>query len=245
VYFIVTSKMRSTSTRSLAIAPSLAATPSSSPLITPAAEPSPSAERQFTAQPAASNTLVVGPSASPVDKPTGSPLPADNSTSAGVGSPSATTPTIVTQPAESTYQTNKSPPSADEESVRQFVRDYYAELSRRNLDAIVSRYSDAVDYQGQGHHDRKYIRTDMANYFRRWDKIVFDGGDISVSRNGDNSFAVSFNFPFVVAKGLSPEKRGFSSQVWVLREGPPGKLQIVSQSEKVIAGTSRQRKSHR
>jgi hypothetical protein len=85
----------------------------------------------------------------------------------------------------------------------------------------------------------------MANYFRRWDKIVFDGGDISVSRNGDNSFAVSFNFPFVVAKGLSPEKRGFSSQVWVLREGPPGKLQIVSQSEKVIAGTSRQRKSHR
>lgn len=243
-YSVVTSQMKSTSTRSLAIASSPAATPLSLPLITPAAAPSPSAEAQFTAQPAPSNTLVVDSSATPVDQPTGSQLPADNTTSAVVNSsPSSTPPTIVTQPGESNYQTNKSPPSADEETVRQFVRDYYAALSSRDLDAIVSKFSDAVDYQGQGHHDRKYIRTDMANYFRRWDKIVFDGGDISVSRNGDGSFVVSFNFPFAVAKGLSPEKRGFSSQVWVLREEPPGNLQIVSQREKVIAGRSKQRKS--
>jgi hypothetical protein len=84
----------------------------------------------------------------------------------------------------------------------------------------------------------------MANYFRRWDKIVFGGGDISISQNGDGSVVVSFNFPFAVAKGLAPAKRGLSSQVWVLREEPPGNLQIVSQREKVIAGQPKQRKSH-
>jgi WD40 repeat protein/ketosteroid isomerase-like protein len=157
--------------------------------------------------------------------------------------PKSTAAPTVIEPSASSNEQKNSVTSVDDETVRQFVRDYYAALSRHDLNTVVSKFSDAVDYEGQGHHDRKYIKTDIANYFRRWDKILFEAGEINVSRNGDGSFVVSFNFPFAVSKGRSPEKQGVTSNVWVLREEPPGNLQIVSQKEKVIAGGPKQRTS--
>ena len=129
------------------------------------------------------------------------------------------------------------------EAVRRFVRDYCAALSRHDLDSVVSMFADNVDYQGQGRHDRRYIRNDTRDYFQRWDRIYFevrDDIDVSPTRGGD--FQVKFNFPFAVGKGHSPDKRGVSSQVWVLRKDSQGNLQIISQREKVLAAGSETRR---
>jgi ketosteroid isomerase-like protein len=128
------------------------------------------------------------------------------------------------------------------EAVRQFVRDFYAALSRHDLDSVVSMFADNVDYQGQGRHDRQYIRNDTRNYFRRWDHIYFEVGDIDISRTRDGDFQVKFNFPFAVGQGYASDKRGISSQVWIVRKDSQGNLQIVSQREKVLATGSETRR---
>jgi len=150
---------------------------------------------------------------------------------------------VVPQPG---YAMTPSVSSFDEtEAVRQFVRDYFAVLSRRDLDSVVSMYADNVDYQGQGHHDRRYIRNDTGNYFRRWDRIYFEVGDIDVSPARDGDFQVKFNFPFAVGQGYARDKRGVSSQVWILRRDSQGNLRIVSQREKVLAaGSDTRRRRH-
>jgi TIR domain len=219
--------------------------PQSSPLSTPDAAVSPSSVPQPTAQASVAEAPPVVSSASPAADSNDHQTTTGDTMLPAVSVPPPSTAAPAVEPSASNNQKVNSVTSVDDETVRQFVRDYYAALSRHDLDTVVSKFSDAVDYEGQGHHDRKYIRIDIRNYFRRWDKIVFEGGDISVSRNGDGSFVVSFNFPFAVSKGLSPEKRGVSSDVWVLREEPAGNLQIVSQREKVIAGRPKQRKAPR
>ena len=159
--------------------------------------------------------------------------------------PSMPTPSssVVPQPG---YAMTPSVSSVDEtEAVRQFVRDYYAVLSRHDLDSVVSMYADNVDYQGQGHHDRRYIRNDTGNYFRRWDRIYFEVGDIDVSHTRDGDLQVKFNFPFAVGQGYAPDKRGVSSQVWILRRDSQGNLRIISQREKVLAaGSETRRRRH-
>lgn len=131
----------------------------------------------------------------------------------------------------------------EREAVRQFVRDYYAALSRHDLDSVVRMFADNVDYQGQGRHDRRYIRNDTQNYFQRWDRIYFEvRDDIDVSPTRDGDFQVKFNFPFAVGQGHSPDKRGVSSQFWVLRKDSQGNLQIISQREKVLAAGSETRR---
>jgi ketosteroid isomerase-like protein len=159
--------------------------------------------------------------------------------------PSMPTPSlsVVPQPG---YAMTPSVSSVDEtEAVRQFVRDYYAVLSRHDLDSVVSMYADNVDYQGQGHHDRRYIRNDTRNYFQRWDRIYFEVGNIDVSHTRDGDLQVKFNFPFAVGQGYAPDKRGVSSQVWILRRDSQGNFRIISQREKVFAaGSETRRRRH-
>jgi hypothetical protein len=127
-------------------------------------------------------------------------------------------------------------PAPDEdELVRQFVRDYYSALSRHDLNTIVSMFGDYVDFQGQGHHDRAYIRNDTGNYFRRWDRIYFEVGNIIVSRTGYGEFEVKFDFPFSVGQGSAANKRGVSSQRWIVHKNNSGNFEIISQREKVVA----------
>jgi len=153
-----------------------------------------------------------------------------------------TQPSVVPQPG---YAMTPSVSSVYEtEAVRQFVRDYFAVLSRHDLDSVVSMYADNVDYQGQGRHDRRYIRKDTQNYFRRWDRIYFEIGNIDVSHTHDGDFQAKFNFPFTVGKGYGSDKRGVSSQVWILRKDTQGNLQIISQREKVLAAGSETRRRH-
>ena len=192
-------------------------------------------------------SLVTSPSPSPettVAQSTAAPVVTETESANSVANspPSMSTPSSSVPPQPS-YATTPSVSSVDEtEAVRQFVRDYYAVLSRHDLDGVVSMYADNVDYQGQGHHDRRYIRADTRNYFRRWDRIYFEIGDIDVSptRNGD--FQVKFNFPFAVGQGSASDKRGVSSQVWILGRDSQGAFRIISQREKVLAGGSETRR---
>jgi ketosteroid isomerase-like protein len=156
------------------------------------------------------------------------------------------TPTTQPSVSEPVYAMTPSVSSVDEtEAVRQFVRDYFAAVSRQDLDSVVRMYADNVDYQGQGHHDRRYIRGDTRNYFRRWDRIYFEVGDIDASPTRDGDFQVKFNFPFAVGQGQASDKRGVSSQVWILRKDSQGNLQIISQREKVLAdGSETRRRRH-
>ena len=159
-------------------------------------------------------TTVAQSTAAPVVTETVSANSVANST------PSMTTPpsSVVPQPG---YAMTPSVSSVDgTEAVRQFVRDYFAALSSHELNTVVSMFADNVDYQGQGHHDRRYIRNDTQKYFRRWDRIYFEVGDIDVSHTGDGDLQVKFNFPFAVGQGYASDKRGVSSQVWILRRQP-------------------------
>src|SRR5439155_7107389 len=156
--------------------------------------------------------------------------------------PSMPTPSSSIVPQPGYAMTPSVSPVDETEAVRQFVRDYYAALSRQDLDGVVSMYADDVDYQGQGHHDRRYIRNDTRNYFRRWERIYFEVGDIDVSHTRDGDLHVHFNFPFAVGQGSAQDKRGVSSQVWIVRKDSHGNLHIVSQREKVLAGGSETRR---
>ena len=182
-----------------------------------------------------------------VAQSTAAPVVTETVTANSVANSPASMPTplssVVPQPG---YAMTPFVSSVDEtEAVRQFVRDYYAVLSRHDLDSVVSMYADNVDYQGQGRHDRRYIRKDTQNYFRRWDRIYFEVGDIDVSHTPDGDLQLRFNFPFAVGQGYAPDKRGISSQVWILRKNGQGNLRIISQREKVLAnGSETRRRRH-
>ena len=215
--------------------------------ISPAPETTPAASTTPVETPAPTIAAVTPPLPSPVPtvaQSTAAPVVTETVSANSVANspPSMSTPSssVVPQPG---YATTPSVSSVDEtEAVRQFVRDYYAVLSRHDLDGVVSMYADNVDYQGQGHHDRRYIRTDTRNYFRRWDRIYFETGDIDVSPTRDGDFQVQFNFPFAVGQGSASDKRGVSSQVWILRRDSQGAFRIISQREKVLAGGSETRR---
>ena len=207
------------STTPVAAAPPAAATTPS--LVSPVAEVAQSTAVPVSTQTASGSSVANSPLAMPTLSPSAVP-----------GFVDTTTPVV-------SYVDER-------EAVRQFVRDYYAALLRRDLDTVVGMFADSVDYQGQGRHDRRYIRNDTQNYFRRWDRIYFEvRDDIDVSHARDGDFQVKFNFPFAVGQRYAPDKSGVSSQVWILRKDSQGNLQIVSQQEKVVAaGSETRRRRH-
>jgi ketosteroid isomerase-like protein len=213
---------------------------------TPAASPTPAETAAPTVAPTTAAPAIAATTAAPTVAATTPPLPSPVMTVAPTEAP-----VVAETPGANSVNSPPSMPtpfpSVDQtEAVRQFIRDYYDAMSRRDLDTVVSMFADRVDYQGQGRHDRRYIRNDTQNYFRRWDRIYFEvRNDIDISQTGDGEFQVRFNFPFVVGQGNATDKRGVSSQVWILRKDSQGKLQIVSQREKVIAAGSETRRRRR
>ena len=216
----------------------------------PVAETTPTGSTRSAETVASNATAITSPEASPVTtvaESAAAPVATETVSANSVADspPSMQTPSSSVR-AEPVYAATPFVSSVDDtEAVRQFVRDYYGALSRRDLDSVVGMYGDDVDYQGQGHHDRRYIRNDTQNYFRRWDRIYFEAGDIDVSHTGDGDLQVKFNFPFAVGQGHASDKRGVSSQVWILRRNSQGNLQIISQREKVLAAGSETRRRRR
>lgn len=145
-------------------------------------------------------------------------------------------PPISNQPdASSTPNATAVPSAADEEQVRQLIRDYYSAFARRDIDSVIAAFADIVDYQGQGRRDKKQIRAEAEAYLLRWDKILFAVEDINVSRMANGDFAASFSVSFSVQGRLaiSSVVRGVSVNNWVLHKDPLGHFHIVFQREKV------------
>lgn len=122
-------------------------------------------------------------------------------------------------------------PAADEQVVRTFVIDYYAAMARHDLSALLAKFGDPVDYQGEGTRSRSYIQRDLTNYFSKWPRLGFQVEPVNVTRAGDDRFNVSFgvNYEAANAKGRTS---GHAAENWVLRN-VNGALLIVSQQESV------------
>jgi ketosteroid isomerase-like protein len=156
-----------------------------------------------------------------------------------IPAPAAPSPTAPASVARITLPPAASPNSpdipfpSDEERVRQLIRDYYSAFCRHDLEAVVENFADIVDYQGEGLRSRQHIRAEAEAYLRRWDRIAFTVGDISVSRRADGDLAASFGFPYTVGSQSSPPITGRSVNQWVLRKDSQGHLRIVFQRETI------------
>lgn len=123
------------------------------------------------------------------------------------------------------------PSSGDTEIVRQFVRDYYSALARRDINGVLANFDNVVNYQGNGKRGQSFIRADLYKYVSKWTSLNFNLGSITVSQASDGRFVVSFTYDYSVSNG-SQQKGGQSSNNWVLRV-IQGHLRIISQEESV------------
>ncbi len=76
--------------------------------------------------------------------------------------------------------------------VSQEIQGWLASSEKQDLDAIMSRYADSVDYYRRNDADRGFIRADKQRAYRLYDTIIFRVSDmnVSVSDSGDSATAV-------------------------------------------------------
>jgi ketosteroid isomerase-like protein len=123
--------------------------------------------------------------------------------------------------------------------IRALIQDYYESFSQHDLEGVMNKFAEVVDYQGQGLRSKNYIRTDAANYLKRWDRISFSPDYIDISRNSDGDLVARFDVPYRVGERNAPDKAGVSSNVWILRKNSQGDLEIISQREAVSSNPKR------
>jgi hypothetical protein len=187
-YFVVTSKMKSTSTRTEAVAQPLAPTPLSPALSTPVAAPSPSAALQLIA-PTASDT--------PLEVSSPSASGSENVSAATSVSPSLSATPTITQPSEPNIQQaqNGRPWQA---WIGDFVRQFVAANQLKDANATLALYAPTVDYFDDHEADRAFIRRDIEKYNERWpvrrDSIE---GDVHLQEKvPDKDYVASFKLNF-------------------------------------------------
>ena len=114
-----------------------------------------------------------------------------------------------------------------------FVQEYYAALSRSDISAVVAKFAETVDYQGEGERDRAHVRDDLQKYVARWPVLSFRPEAITVSPKEDGSAAVTFNLVYSHANNTKTTS-GSSTNNWIVRR-VNGELQILAQREVVHA----------
>ncbi len=129
--------------------------------------------------------------------------------------------------------------SSEKEQLRQFIHDYYNALSQHDLDGVISKFADNVNYQGQGMRNKNYIRRDAMSYLSRWERISFNVGDIDISETPEGNLVARFESPFRVGERNVPDRTGFSSNVWIIHKTAESSFQIVSQQESVHSAPPR------
>lgn len=97
-----------------------------------------------------------------------------------------------------------------EEQVRQFVRNYPQIEDSHNLDAIMARYAEVVDY-GDKQRSRSEVREDKQGYFTQWTTTRHTlRDDVVVTLQADRSYLASFSLDFRVSNALGEWKAGES-----------------------------------
>jgi hypothetical protein len=191
-YFLVTSKIKSTSTRKEAFVQSPA--PQLSASITPESSPVPSATVATNSPSSASETSPVQ-QLTPVASEGTAPSTSSNQTPMPSSSPEIAT----TSPAPEQAPLLKNGRTW-QAWIGDFVRQYVAVNQSKDSNAIVALYAPTVDYFDDHHADQAFIRRDIETYNERWpirhDEVE---GDIHLQEKvPDQQYVANFKLNFYV-----------------------------------------------
>jgi N-acetylmuramoyl-L-alanine amidase len=126
----------------------------------------------------------------------------------------------------------KSAPISNREAA-EFVKEYYAELSRSDISGVVAKFGESVNYGEDRQRDRAYIEKDLRDYVARWPVLNLKPEVVAVSPKDDGGAALTFGLVYSVANE-SNKKSGHSTNTWIVRR-VNGEIKIVSQHEVVHA----------
>lgn len=103
------------------------------------------------------------------------------------------------------------PPPMPEDRIKAFVRQAVQAEDSHELDAIIARYADKVDYFGDAQMDRSAVRSDKEKYFLRWTKTLNTiKGGIAVVAEADGSHIAAYTLGFRVDNALGEWMEGES-----------------------------------
>jgi N-acetylmuramoyl-L-alanine amidase len=131
-----------------------------------------------------------------------------------------------------------------------FVKEYYAALSRADIPAALTKFSESVNYREDRQRDRAFIEKDLHEYVVRWPILNLKPEAIAVSTNDDGATTITFNLVYSLENDTTKRSAsGHSTNTWIVRH-MKSEIQIISQREVVHANPapasekSPQRQSH-
>ncbi|MEY3220193.1 MAG: hypothetical protein RIT27_1550 [Pseudomonadota bacterium] len=129
-------------------------------------------------------------------------------------------------------------PEINEQEVRDMIGRFFAAYDHADVEALLSLYSETVDYYHWGKVHKSTVRGDKVSYFSRWPQVHFElAGNIefSLSPNGGQKVTFDLNFNTNNPNAREPENRhknGKARHEWILkREGST--LKIIMERQKV------------
>jgi hypothetical protein len=104
------------------------------------------------------------------------------------------------------------------EEVQNFVSDYWKTYEKGDLEKLVARYANTVDYYDNGNRGKSFIAREKARYLRYFTKRTFRVTHMDVFDTlTPNRKSVRFDFDYSVShKGLPKVKH--STEVWTLEK---------------------------
>ena len=116
-----------------------------------------------------------------------------------------------------------------------FVKEYYAELSRADIPAVLAKFSESVNYREDRQRDRAFIEKDLRKYVARWPLLNLEPEVLTVSTEADGATTITFNLVYSVANDTTKRSAsGRSTNTWIVQR-VKGEIQIISQRETVHA----------
>ena len=125
-----------------------------------------------------------------------------------------------------------------EEQVKQFVRNYPQIEDSHDLDAIMARYAEVVDY-GDKERTGGEVRADKQGYFTQWTTTKHTiRDDVVIKRQLDDSYLATFTLDFRVSNALGEWKAGESRMEMRITESG-GPLSIFGEKVSGVIFTSK------
>lgn len=129
------------------------------------------------------------------------------------------------------------PDKITREEILVFLDKYISRGNSRDLDGVLSLYSDYVDYFSVNNVSRDYIYEDKAKYYERWPSSQTKFGkliDVQHSSKGQETL-VTFSIYFDVYNYLKQKGIKGEAQNEVILSKENGKIKIVRDKQKVLS----------
>ncbi len=115
----------------------------------------------------------------------------------------------------------------------EFLKEYYAALSRGDILAALAKFSESVNYREDRQRDRAFIEKDLGKYVARWPLLNLEPEVIAVSTDADSATTITFNLVYSVGNNTTKRSAsGHSTNTWIVRR-VKDEIQIISQRETV------------